>query len=528
MDTPTKDREWGPVTEAAKSLDVEKYRAPGENFRDATCRVASALKDSEEHYHKVKEITLDQRFLFGGRIRAAMGLPKDVCSHNCFVAPTIEDSFTEGKNCIMDVASIAATTMRMGGGIGYDFSTLRPNGDLIHKLSSQASGPVSFMHIFSALCSTIRSAGHRRGAQMAVLRIDHPDIYEFINAKHELGVLEEFNMSVAVTDEFMEALKNDGDFTLRFAGKDYRTVKATELWETLMRSTWDWGEPGVIFIDRMNELNNLYYCEEIAATNPCAEQPLPPNGACLLGSFNLTKYIIPKMVVQPVTDEGLGPEVQEGWEFNWVQFGEDIPPVVRALDNVIDRAVYPLYEQEKEAKSKRRIGIGLTGVGNAGEVLGYKYGSQDFLVWLDAILSCLTCVCYGVSTDLAKEKGSFPKLDKRKYLKGKFISSLPEYTVEAIRKNGIRNSHLISIAPTGTISQTADNISTGIEPVFTLTQRRIIQEFGGTREEVLEDYGYRTWGTVGSTGAFPCRPCWPGFAVGSGYCARTPCRSLRS
>lgn len=475
-------KEYGPKTEAAKALDIEKYRAPGETFKDATCRVASALKDSEEHYHLIKEISLDQRFLFGGRVRAAMGLPKDVCSHNCFVSPTIEDSFTEGKNSIMDVATTAATTMRMGGGIGYDFSTLRPNGDLIHKLSSQASGPVSFMGLFNALCHTIRSAGHRRGAQMAVLRIDHPDIYEFINAKHEVGALEGFNMSVAVTDEFMDALKNDGDFVLRFSGKEYRTVRASELWETLMRSTWDWGEPGVIFIDRINELNNLYYCEEIATTNPCAEQPLPPNGACLLGSFNLTKYVYYE---------------HKGYEFNWEQFIKDIPPIVRALDNVIDRATYPLYEQEKEAKSKRRIGIGITGAANAGEALGFEYGSVEFISWLDLVLGQLTTQCYFVSSYLAKEKGSFPKFDKRKYLKGKFIQSLPEGVIEPIRKNGIRNSHLISIAPTGTISQTADNVSTGIEPVFTLTQKRIIQEFNGVREEVLEDYGYRTWGTKG-------------------------------
>ena len=323
------------------------------------------------------------------------------------------------------------------------------------------------------------------------------NIFEFINAKHQLGVLEGFNLSVAITDEFMEALANDDDFDLRFKGRTYKTVKATSLWETLIRSTWDWGEPGVIFIDRMNSLNNLYYCEEIATTNPCAEQPLPPEGACLLGSYNLTKYIVPNEVYDTAADGGYGPLVRDGWKFDYEQLYKDIPHVVRSLDNVIDRATYPTYEQEKEAKNKRRMGIGVTGAANAGEVLGYEYGSPEFIEWLDDILKNITVKCYLSSGDLAKEKGSFPLFNKRKYLKSSVIQSLPDEVHDSIRKNGIRNSHLISIAPTGTISQTADNLSTGIEPVFTLSQKRIIQEFGGAREEILEDYGYRTWGTVG-------------------------------
>jgi ribonucleoside-diphosphate reductase alpha chain len=480
-------KQYGPKTEAANALDIEKYRSPGESFKDATCRVASALKDSEEHYHKVKEITLDQRFLFGGRIRSAMGSAKAVTPYNCFVAPTIEDSFTEGKNSIMDTATVAATTMRMGGGIGYDFSTLRPSGATIHKLGSKSSGPVSFMGIFNSICKTVSSSGHRRGAQMGVMRVDHPDIFEFINAKHDGDTLTQFNMSVGVTDEFMEALKVDGDFDLRYNGKVYNTVKATDLWETLMRSTWDWGEPGVIFIDRMNEYNNLWYCESIATTNPCAEQPLPPNGACLLGSFNMTKYIAPKIN----NPDQMG--------FNYPQFAKDIPYVVRALDNVVDRAIYPLYEQEKEAKNKRRMGIGVTGMANALEAIGFPYGTEEYIMLQDNILSVLTNQCYKASAELAKEKGSFPLFDKRKYLKSKFIQSLDEETIALIKKNGIRNSHLISIAPTGTISQTADNVSTGVEPVFTHKQRRLIQEFDGVREVDLNDYGYEFFGVEGKT-----------------------------
>lgn len=481
----------GPVTEQAQRIDRDKYRSKGESFKDATCRVASALKDSEEHYHLVKEITGGQRFLFGGRIRAAMGQPKTVTPYNCFVAPTIEDSLTEGKNSIMDVASIAATTMRMGGGIGYDFSTLRPRGDLINKLDSASSGPVSFMSIFDSVCGTISSSGHRRGAQMGVMRIDHPDIFEFVNAKHDQSSLTGFNMSVGVTDEFMEALKNDSDFDLRWGGKVYQTVKATDLWETLMRSTWDWGEPGVIFIDRMNEYNNLWYVEQIATTNPCAEQPLPPNGACLLGSFNMTKYLFKR-------DWTTGCDSVK-YEFMMDQFIADIPPIVRALDNVVDRAVYPLYEQEKEAKNKRRMGIGVTGMANALEIMGLPYGSEEYLTMQDRILETLANECYKASALLAKEKGSFPLFDKKKYLKSKYIQGLSDDTQDHIRKFGIRNSHLISIAPTGTISQTADNVSTGVEPVFTLAQRRIIQEFGGAREEELLDYAYSFYGVEGRT-----------------------------
>jgi ribonucleoside-diphosphate reductase alpha chain len=271
----------------SKEIHAMKYRGQGESFKEAMARVADALKDTEEHFLKFKDILYNMRFLPAGRVQAAMGAPRTVTPYNCFVSKTIDDSMDD----IMDSAKEAATTMRLGGGIGYDFSTLRPRGDNIRSLNSRSSGPVSFMGIFDSVCRTISSAGHRRGAQMGVLRVDHPDILEFIKAKNNHDNLTNFNVSVGVTDEFMQKVYYDGDFDLRFDGHVHETVRARALWDAILRSTWDWAEPGILFIDRINKKNNLWYCETIAATNPCGEQPLPPYGACLLGSFNLTKYI---------------------------------------------------------------------------------------------------------------------------------------------------------------------------------------------------------------------------------------------
>jgi ribonucleoside-diphosphate reductase alpha chain len=397
---------------------------------------------------------------------------------NCFVSQPIEDSMAG----IMDSATKAAYTMRMGGGIGYDFSTLRPRGDRIVTLGSRSSGPISFMGIFDAVCSTVSSAGHRRGAQMGVLRVDHPDIREFIRAKQNTNNLTNFNISIGITDNFMRAVESDSSYDLIFNGRTYDRLSASALWDEIMRSTWDWAEPGVLFIDRINELNNLWYCENIAATNPCAEQPLPPNGACLLGSFNLVKYI-----------------KQEGkkFVFDYEALRQDIPVVVRAMDNVVDSAIYPLPEQEYEAKSKRRMGLGITGLANAGEVQGWLYGSIGFRKFERTILSVLANEAYKASAAIAKEKGPFPLFDKEKYLAGRHISSLEETTRAAIAECGIRNSHLTSIAPTGTISLTADNVSSGIEPVFTFEYERTLKTFEGFRKEIITDYAFRTWGIKG-------------------------------
>ena len=408
-----------------------------------------------------------------------MGAPRRVTPYNCFVSTTIEDSM----DGIMDAAKRAAETMRLGGGIGYDFSTLRPRGSLIRSLDSRSSGPLSFMGIFDAICKTIASAGHRRGAQMGVLRVDHPDIEEFITAKNNSTELTGFNISVGVTDEFMQAVKEDKDFDLVFEDRVYKTVSATALWDQILRSTWDWAEPGILFIDRINKKNNLHYCEKIAATNPCGEQPLPPNGACLLGSFNLTKYVL----------EHDGKHV-----FNMNQLRNDIPHVVRAMDNVVDRATYPLEEQELEAKSKRRMGLGVTGVANAIEALGFEYGSERFIQTLKEIMGAIRDVAYTTSVELAIEKGPFPLFDKA-FLDSDFAQSLPPYIRNLISERGIRNSHLLSVAPTGTISLSADNISSGIEPVFSHYYDRTIQTFDGPKVERVEDYGFRVFGVKGKT-----------------------------
>jgi len=488
----------GPQNPFSESLHAQKYRAPGESFREAMNRVASSLRDSEDHYHAFREVLLNQRFMPGGRIQAAMGSTRDVTPYNCFVSQTIQDSFTAGQSSIMGCATRAAETMRRGGGIGYDFSTLRPRGALIKKLQSQSTGPVSFMEVYDAVCRCVSSSGHRRGAQMGVLRVDHPDIEEFIHAKRQLGRLEGFNISVAITDEFMEAVVNRDEFDLRFEGQVYKTIEAASLWETIMRSCWDWAEPGVIFIDTINRMNNLAYCETIAATNPCGEQPLPPDGACLLGSFNLVKYLILTNKTSPEKHVGkLWPPEPAKVEFDFDQLVADIPHVVRAMDNVVDRAEYPLFEQEQEAKNKRRMGLGVTGVANAIEAMGFPYGTKDFCARLEGILKTIARHAYKASVELAKEKGPFPSYDDR-YMESRFLADpFFDDIRDEIQEHGIRNSHLLSIAPTGTISVCADNISSGIEPVFAYKTDRVYIGPDGPESIEVRDYGVETLGHRG-------------------------------
>ena len=457
----------GPSVPLSQEIDEMKYRQEGESFHDKVLRLASSMSDDKEHELELQEIYGNLKFLPAGRVQNAMGSRRITTAYNCFVSGEVKDSM----NDIMAMASEAAETMRRGGGIGYDFSKLRPKGDQIKSLKSQSSGPISFMGIFDAVCQTIASSGHRRGAQMGVLRVDHPDIYDFIAAKRNSDKLTGFNISVGITDAFMQALlSEDKSFDLVFEGITYKTIDAGHLWNEIMQSTWDWAEPGVLFVDRINEMNNLFYCEEISATNPCGEQPLPYYGACLLGSFNLTRYV-------------------EDSKFDYKAFKEDIPHVVRAMDNVIDRTIYPLKQQSDEAKNKRRMGLGLTGVANAGELLGHKYGDESFLSWMEGILKILRNGTYAASVELAKEKGPFP-LYREDYNKSNFIKTLPYKIRKDIKKHGIRNSHLTSIAPTGTISLVADNVSGGIEPVFSHFYDRTIQTFEGPKVERVSDYAF--------------------------------------
>ena len=461
----------GPSMPISEEIDRMKYRLQDETFDGKIKRIAKALCDNDTHQYALEDILGNLRFLPAGRVQNAMGSPRITTAYNCFVSGTIEDSM----DSIMLRATQAAETMRRGGGIGYDFSHIRPRGDMIVSLESQSSGPVSFMGIYDSICQTIASSGHRRGAQMGVLRIDHPDVYDFIRAKRNNDKLTGFNISVGITDKFMECLETGEGFDLVFEGKVYETIDANDLWDEIMESTWDWAEPGVLFIDRIAEMNNLWYCESIAATNPCGEQPLPPFGACLLGSFNLTKYVIENE--------------HDHNTFDYDQMSIDIKEVVRAMDNVVDRTIYPLKEQEDEARNKRRMGLGVTGLANAGEMLGYLYGTDKFLAWMEAVFKTLRDECYRTSANLAKEKGTFP-LYTEQYLDSHFINTLSPDVLDLIKENGMRNSHLTSIAPTGTISLCADNVSSGIEPVFSHYYDRTIQTFEGPKVERVMDYAY--------------------------------------
>jgi ribonucleoside-diphosphate reductase alpha chain len=495
----------GPQNPHCDAIGAEKYRGQNEDHREAMNRVAGFLQDNHEHYMAFRDTLLEQRYSPPGRVIAGAGSLKNVTLYNCFVMPTIHDSFTDGpteeekliekgngwdfnSQSIMDVAKLAAITMRQGGGVGYDISTLRPKGDMIRGVQSLTDGPLAFAPIYDAVCKATSSAGNRRGAQMLVLRVDHPDIETFIRAKQvtdesipwDFRPLRGFNTSVAITDDFMDCVASGKPFTLKFGDQKYREVDALALWDMIMRGTYDWAEPGVLFIDTINRMNNLWYCEKIAATNPCGEQPLPPYGACLLGSFNVVKYLY---------QLGVDKDGKRVYAFNWDQLEKDIPHVVRGMDNVIDRSRYPLPEQKLEAQRKRRMGLGVTGLANALEALGFPYGTEAFVNFQDRLLAFIANKCYQASAMLSKEKGSFPLYSAEHYLKGQFIKTLWPETQEMIKKYGIRNSHLTSIAPTGTISLYADNVSSGIEPVIAYEQERSVIMKEGKIKVIIPDYG---------------------------------------
>lgn len=466
----------GPQTPAGLATMRVKYAQPGEDWRAICNRTASAVADDDEHYMAFRDIQLDMRFIMGGRNLAMLGTSKLTTANNCYVSGPVEDSILS----IFERVKEAAQTQQMGGGIGYDFSLIRPRGDLVRSMGTRASGPISFMQVFDAMGRTISSYGNRSGAQMGILRVDHPDIEEFILAKQNGDRLNCFNISIAITDEFMEAVKEGRSFDLQFNGRVYRSIDARTLWETIMRATWDWAEPGVVFIDRINEMNNLRYCETIYATNPCSEQPLPPYGACLLGAFNLPRYLRP--LARPSALEG------RYW-FDWVQFKEDIPITVRAMDNVVDIARYPLPEQEAQAKAKRRMGLGVMGLANCLEAQGLPYGSPKFIHEARCIMQTLANEAYFASACLADEKGAFPAYDKR-YLGSKFLLKAISPAVRGrIAQSGMRNSHLTTVAPTGTTAFMADNVSSGIEPVFSREEVRRVRMPDGEEEMHVKDYG---------------------------------------
>ena len=499
-----------------------RWRENGE-IRDQTIedtwrRIATTLasvesRDREAWAQRFYRVLEGFRFIPGGRIQAGAGTAHRVTLFNCFVMGLIEDSM----DGIFEALKEGALTLQQGGGVGYDFSTLRPRGMPARSAGTVASGPVSFMHIWDSMCATLLSTGARRGAMMATLRCDHPDIEDFITAKQDGRSLRHFNLSVQVSDAFMEAVRADEDWALVFPDPDgewapagegeairrpwpgyaqpvpcrvLRRIRARELWHRIMRATYDYAEPGVLFIDRINQLNNLRYREYITATNPCGEIPLPPYGACDLGSLNLVRF-----VTHPFTPQA---------GFDWAALEATVPVAVRMLDNVIDLSRFPLDSQAEQARGSRRIGLGITGLADALIMMGMSYGSEQALAFAAEVMRRICHGAYRTSIALAREKGAFPFFQREPYLDSPFIQSLPDAIIDGIASHGIRNSHLIAIAPTGTISLLANNVSSGLEPVFDFSYRRRVLELDGSYTEyALEDYAYRHWRSLHPEGTLP-------------------------
>ncbi|MEO0624096.1 MAG: adenosylcobalamin-dependent ribonucleoside-diphosphate reductase [Pseudomonadota bacterium] len=475
-----------PIAEQIWDMKYRLKRPDGtpvdETIKDTWLRVAHALsepeaeKDQQEWFEKFYDALRDFKFIPAGRILAGAGTGRDVTLFNCFVMGTIPDSM-EG---IFSALKEAALTMQQGGGIGYDFSTIRPKGALVKGVSAEASGPLSFMDCWDAMCRSVMSAGSRRGAMMATLRCDHPDVLDFVEAKRDPSRLRMFNLSVLCTDDFMEAVEDGTDWDLVFGDKVYRTIPARELWDQIMRATYDVADPGVIFIDRINKANNLFNAETIAATNPCGEQPLPPYGACLLGSINLAALVRNRF------DPKAGIDSEE--------LRALVATAVRMLDNVVDVSRFPLEAQADEARAKRRIGLGVTGLADALAFCGERYGSERAVNLMQDWLAKIEIAAYTASAELAEEKGPYQLFDATSFLISENGVRLPASLRDKIRSTGLRNSHLTSIAPTGTISLVAGNVSSGIEPIFALSYtRKVLQPDGSRTEEVVEDYAVREW-----------------------------------
>ncbi|MCH2251288.1 MAG: adenosylcobalamin-dependent ribonucleoside-diphosphate reductase [Cognatishimia sp.] len=473
-----------PIAESIWDMKYRFKEADGtpidQTVEDSWRRIARDLakveKDPSAWEDKFYSALEDFKYLPAGRITAGAGTARQVTLFNCFVMGTVPDSMSG----IFDMLKEAALTMQQGGGIGYDFSTIRPRGADVKGVAADASGPLSFMDVWDAMCRTIMSAGSRRGAMMATMRCDHPDVEQFITAKSDPARLRMFNMSVLVTDAFMEAVKADGPWELKFGGKVYQTVNARDLWNKIMQNTYDQAEPGVIFIDRINQANNLNYCETIAATNPCGEQPLPPYGACLLGSINLARLVTDPFETAAALDEAALTDL--------------VTTAVRMMDNVVDASKFPLDAQAQEAQAKRRIGLGVTGLADALLMLGLEYGTEEAAAQTEAWMKAIAHASYKASVDLAKEKGAFPLFDADKYVNGGLVQHLDDDLKAEIAEHGIRNALLTSIAPTGTISLYAGNVSSGIEPVFAYAYtRKVLQKDGSRTEEEVVDYAVKLW-----------------------------------